>query len=196
MRYVKWTLILAVIAAIVAFFHYSLPQHDVARIVDTEVARMDAAGGDPSLPQTRDVRLIYTKYADGGEMEYRNEDTGWAFPWYFKFDSDRLQNKAADFKSTKDQPRWVVITHYGWRWPMMSMYPNATGIRAASGPSEAGLPLFNIIFLSVLTLILLMLVRIMIILRRRHVDPVVARIDEELDQSAGWWKRQWKKISG
>ena len=196
MRYVKWTLILAIIAAVVAFFHYSLPQHDVVRIVDTEVARMDVPGDDPTLPQTRDVRLIYAKYADGGEMEFRNEDTGWGFPWYFKFNSDNLQNRAADFKSTIDAPRWVVVCHYGWRIPMFSMYPNAVSIRAASGPGEATFPWFNVIFLSILAVGLLALVRILIILRKRHVDPVVERIDSELDETANWWRRFWKRMWG
>ncbi len=58
MTYVKWTLILVVITAIVAFFHYALPQRDVVRIVGTEVARMDVSGDDPTQPATRDVRLI------------------------------------------------------------------------------------------------------------------------------------------
>lgn len=196
MAYVKWTFILVVVAFVVAFFHYSLPQHDVVRITGTEVARMDVATNDPTKSTTRDVRLIYAKYPDGGEMEYRNEDTGWGFPWFFKFNSDNVQNRANDFQSTQDNPRWVVIRHYGWRFPMFSMYPNAISIRAASGPTDVGFPWFNTIFLSVLTLILLMLVRIVIILRRRHIDPVVARLDEEFDQSASWWRRQWKKIAG
>lgn len=196
MAYVKWTFILLVVAFVVAFFHYSLPQHDVVRITGTEVARMDVATNDPTKTVTRDVRLIYAKYPDGGEMEYRNEDTGWGFPWFFKFNSDNVQNRANDFQSTQDKPRWVVIRHYGWRFPMFSMYPNAISIRAASGPDDVGFPWFNTIFLSVLTLILLMLVRVVIILRRRHIDPVVARLDEEFDQSASWWRRQWKKIAG
>ena len=196
MRYIKWGFILAVVLGVVAFFHYSLPQHDVVRIVDTEVARMDLAGDKPGESTTRDVRLIYAKYADGGEMEYRNEDTGWGFPWFFKFDSDNLQNRAADFKSTQDSPRWVVIQHYGWRMPMFSMYPNAISIRAASGPTEDGFPWFNVVFLGLLTIVLLFLIRIVIILRRRHIDPVVARIDQGLDDGAGWWRRQWRKISG
>lgn len=196
MRYVKWTLIVAVIATVVAFFHYTLPQHDVVRITGTEVARMDAAGDDPAVTTTRDVRLIYAKYADGREMEFRNEDTGWGFPWYFKFNSDSVQNRANDFTSTQDNPRWVVIRHYGWRFPMFSMYPNAVSLKAASGPSDDGLPWFNIVFLTMLTLILLVLVRIIITLRRRHIDPVVARIDQELDESAGWWRRQLRKLFG
>ena len=194
MRYVKWTLIVVVIAAVVAFFHYSLPQHDVVRITGTEVARMDVDGDAGT--ETRDVRLIYARYPDGGLMEFRNEDTGWGFPWYFKFNSDNVQNRANDFTSTQDKPRWVVIRHYGWRFTVFSWYPNAITIKAANGPTDNGLPWFNIVFLSVLALILLMLVRVVIILRRRHIDPVVARLDQELDNSAGWWRRQLKKLFG
>ena len=196
MRYVKWTLILVVIAVVVGFFHYSLPQHDVVRITGTDVTRMDVGTTPDGQVKTRDVRFIFAKYPDGRDMEYRNEDTGWGFPWFFKFDSARLQNQANDLKSTMDAPKWVVIRHYGWRLPMMDWFPNATSLRVASGPTDAGFPWFNVVFLAVLALILLSLVRIVIILRRRHVDPVVARIDQELDESAGWLRRQLRKLRG
>jgi len=145
---------------------------------------------------TRDVRFIFAKYPNGGEMEYRNEDTGWGFPWYFKFNSANLANRATDFKSTREAPRWVVVRHYGWRIPVLDMFPNATSMREADGPDERLVPWFNIAFLSTLAVGLLMLFRIMIILRRRHIDPVVDRIDAEIDESAKWWRRMWRRLFG
>lgn len=41
MTYVKWTFIILFWALVGAFFHYTLPQHDVARIVGTENRRID-----------------------------------------------------------------------------------------------------------------------------------------------------------
>jgi len=157
---------------------------------------MDVRGADPDKTLTRDVRFIYAKYPGGGEMEYRNEDTGWGIPWYFKFDSANLANRATDLKSTRAEPRWVVVRHYGWRVPMLDMFPNALSIREAAGPDEDLVPWFNIVFLSVLTLGLLMTVRAVMILRRRHVDPMVERIDAELDETAAWWRRLWRRLTG
>ena len=196
MAFVKWGGLLVVIGLIVAFFHYSLPQRDIVRVTSIDVTRMDAGTDADGQKLTRDVRFIFAKYPDGGEMEYRNEDTGWGFPWYFKFDSARLANQAADFESSAEAPKWAVVRHYGWRIPIMDMFPNALSIRAAKGPDESLFPWFNVIFLVSLAIVILVIRRILIILRERHVDPVVDALDEEWDETSGWFSRQWRRLSG
>ena len=198
MTYVKWFLIFLVIALVAAFFHYSLPQRDIVRVVGTDVVRMNDGVDANGVAQTRDVRFIYAKLADGGEMEYRNEDTGWGFPWYFKFDTANLANKAEDGKSTEQDPRWFVLRHYGWRitWWGEGVFPNALSMRPAEGPDESLIPWFNIIFLSTLIITILVVRRILIILRERHVDPVVEAIDDEFDETVGWWRRKWRGLTG
>jgi Protein of unknown function (DUF1523) len=203
MTYVKWTVFGLLIAAAAAFFHYWLPQHDSVRIVETGVTRMDvsdrrapAEGAAQPGIRTRDVRLIYAKLPDGDDMVYRNEDTGWGFPFYFKFDSDDLMAQASDLRSTADNPRWVIVRHYGWRIPWLSMYPNALSIWQASGPDEEVFPWFAVIFLTLLVIGLLVVRRMILILRRRHVDPVVADIDREFDETAAWWRRSWRRLVG
>ena len=47
-----------------------------------------------------------------------------------------------------------------------------------------------------LTVGVLVLYRMIVILRKRHVDPVVEAIDEEIDETAGWWRRQWRRLTG
>ncbi len=74
-------------------------------------------------------------------------------------------------------------------------------IRPASGPGESPLPWFNIIFITLLVLTVLIVRRVLIILFRRHVDPVIEDIDREIDERAGAiagryrrarrWFRQW-----
>jgi hypothetical protein len=203
MAYVKWTLLGLLILLVAAFFHYTLPQHDTVRIVETGVTRMDAT--DSSAPAdgsgragvvTRDVRLIYAKFPDGDDMVYRNEDTGWGFPFYFKFDSDDLMAQASDLRSTAENPRWVVIRHYGWRIPWLSKYPNALSIWPAEGPDDEVFPWFSAIFLMLLVVGILVLRRLFLMWRRRHVDPVVDGIDRELDESAAWWRRRWRGFRG
>lgn len=197
MVYVKWTIYGLFILLAAAFFYYTLPQHDTVRIVDIDVARMDAGRVDTQgNPLTRDVRFIYAVFPDGDEIEYRNEDTDWGFPFFFKFDSARLANQAANLKSTAANPTWVVIRHYGWRIPMLSMFPNALSVRPASGPDDSPFPWFNVIFLTALILGLLVLRRLFIIWRRRHVDPLVADVDRELDETGAWWRRQWRRLGG
>jgi Protein of unknown function (DUF1523) len=194
MFYLKWTIYGLLILLVAAFFHYWLPQHDTVRIVDIDVARMDTGGVDTQgNPLTRDVRFIYAVFPDGDQIEYRNEDTDWGFPFYFKFDSARLANRAANLKSTEANPSWVIVRHYGWRIPWLSMFPNALAIWPVAGPEATVFPWFNVIFLTVLILGFLILRRIVIIWRRRNVDPLVARVDREFDETTASWRRRWRR---
>ena len=188
---------IAAFLLIAAFLHYSLPSRDVVRIVDTDVVRMDAerrdAQGNP-VSVTRDVRFINAKWPNGGERVYRNEDTGWGWPPYFKFDTADLATHATDLASTSDAPQWVVIRHYGWRIPVLSQFPNALSIRPASGPDERLLPWFNILFISLLVLTVLIVRRILLILFRHHVDPVIEEIDREIDERAGAVAGRYRRV--
>ncbi len=197
MGYVKWSVIMVLIGVFVAFLHYYLPSQDVVRVVRTETVRVDVettdAQGNPAQ-STRDQNRIYTFTPNSDERVYRNEDTGWGFPWYFKFDTANLAAAAEDAVSTRNEPEWYVMRHYGWRIPMLSMFPNALTIREAEGPDQTLIPWFNIVFLIVLALLALMVRRILITLRERHVDPMIEDIDQGFDESAGWWRRQWRRF--
>ena len=195
MAYVKWTLLGLLALLVAAFFHYTLPQHDTVRIVDIDVARMDTGGVDTQgNALTRDVRFIYAVFPDGGEIEYRNEDTDWGFPFYFKFDSARLANQAANLKSTEANPTWVIVRHYGWRIPWLSMFPNALSVRPADGPDDEVFPWFSVAFLTTLVVGVLVLRRMFLIWRRRHVDPVVRGIDRDLEERTTSWRRRWRNL--
>lgn len=165
MAYIKWGLLAGFAVLMAGLLHYALPQHDIVRITDIETTRMDIGKDSDGTMQTRDVRFIYAKYPDGGSMEFRNEDTGWGFPWYFKFDEAKLANEAADLKSTEETPRWVVVTHYGWRLTFMSMFPNALSVRTAEGPDETIIPWFSIVFIVLLLILLFVIYRVLF--RRR-----------------------------
>jgi hypothetical protein len=142
---------------VAAFFHYTLPQHDIARITDTYERRIDFGensifwaspdvGSDGTL-NNRDVFFIQTVQPDGDVMVYRNEDTGWGWPPYFKFDTSNLQAEAADLRSTSANPTWVAITHYGWRNEFMSIFPNAVSVKRVEGPDATIIPWVSIIVL-------------------------------------------------
>jgi len=161
MVYVKWGFWGLFWLILGAFFHYTLPQHDVVRITDTYEKRVDPGsnslfwsnadtGSDPTTP-SRDVFFIQTFQTNDRPMIYRNEDTGWGWPPYFKFDTSNLQAEASDLLSKKSEAtaQWVVVTHYGWRNEFFSIFPNAVSIKPADGPDQSVIPWFNIVFLTV-----------------------------------------------
>ncbi|WP_417205710.1 DUF1523 family protein [Antarctobacter sp.] len=191
MKYVKWTLIVLFWTLVAGFLHYTLPQHDVVRITDTYETRVNPGenrwfwtqadtGDDPLAP--RDVFFIQTRRANDSIMVYRNEDTGWGWPPYFKFDTSNLQAEAADLRSTSDNPKWAVIRHYGWRNEFISIYPNAVSIRAVDGPDVTIIPWLNIILLGTLVALFWAL---RVRWRRfwsNRVDPVLESAGDKLDE--------------
>jgi len=136
--YVRWALFLTFWALMGAFIHYTLPQIDVVRVTDTYEQRIEpgnnawfwaqADAGNAQTGNGRDVFFIQTQRPARGVMVYRNEDTGWGWPPYFKFDTANLQAEANDLRSTPDNPQFAMIRHYGWRLELFSIYPNAISI--------------------------------------------------------------------
>ncbi len=178
MRWIKIALACLALALVAAALHYNLPGRDVVRIVNTDVRRMDfgwnavfysAADGSG---QNRDVRFISAVSPDNEPMVYRNEDTGWGWPPYLKFDSADLQAEAADLASTRDAPVWVAVRHYGWRSQLFSAFPNATSIRRVEGPDVGFFPWLNIVILAVLAAAALTLWRLVQIFIRNTIRPL------------------------
>jgi len=202
MTILKWIiriLSLAVVLVVAGFLHYYLPGTDVVRVTGTDVKRMDDGGdraqrkGMPVI--TRDVRFINTVTASGKVRVYRNEDTGWGWPPYFKFDSADVTAKAtAVLKSPKEQ--WVAITSYGWRIQLFSMFPNITSIKVVP-KGYFQIPYFNIVFFLVLGTGIFLGVRWF----RRFIEKL--RLDERfeagtapLDNIVAWSRTEldsWKK---
>jgi hypothetical protein len=185
-RFLKWPILIIGALIVVAFFHYYLPSKDVVRIVGVDVKRMDVTsrelvkeGEGTGSQRTRDVRFINGIWQSGKPRVYRNEDTGWGFPWYFKFDSGNLQAEAQDAAiSQSSAQRWFIVTHYGWRIEILSMFPNAISIRPAPGPDYSPVPWFNIVFLIFMALLFATIWWFVVKLRRRHVDPMLDDIQE------------------
>lgn len=210
MRYAKWTVLAVVVAIVAGFLHYTLPQHDIVRIIGTYQERQDLSDwtrifwASPDDQATglinRDVQFIQAVKANGKEIVYRNEDTGWSWPPYFKFDTANLLARAQDMISTAENPKWVVVTHYGWRNFYVSAFPNAVNIRPVAGPDARIIPWFNIFFFVVLAIVLFMLRRMWLQFRERTLDPVLEdvgeawegvedRADRAADEARGIWGR-------
>jgi hypothetical protein len=169
MRWMKrsvWILGFLIVGMAALGFHYVLPRHDVVLVTGVEVKRMDADGvisaENPADGPTRDVYFINTEDPDTKHVVvYRNEDTGWSFPWYFKFDSADVQAKAQGY--SRDAQQLAVIRYYGWRIQMLSMFPNITEIALTDSRDEP-FPIFNTLFFSCLAVFLLV---IFLVVRRR-----------------------------
>ena len=157
MATLKWGAIIVALLSAGGCLHWSLPSHDVVRIVNTEVKRGAGAGSSGADPAAADVRYITAVGAEGEPHVYRNEDTDWGWPPYFKFDSADLAATAQEAASTKETPEWVVVTHYGWRIPVFSLFPNAVSIEPATGPEASVTPWFNGVVLGLLALLALFL---------------------------------------
>ena len=211
--YLKWGFRGTVVAFVAAFLHYTMPQHDVVAIINTYNKNTpiganwmfysieDTGTGVETTSPVRDIRYIDAVFPDGTSvMVYRNEDTGWFWPPYFKWDSSTLQAEATNLKSSKEAPQWVSVTHYGWRMPIFSIFPNAVAVNPVSGPDVRIIPWVNIVILTVL-LFLFVMARMMIAqFRERMIDPAVdrmaqtldavdARADAARDRASGVWGR-------
>ena len=190
MVYVKWVFWGMFWVLLGAFLHYTLPQHDIVRVTDTYEKRIDfgensifwanQGTGEAEGTVNRDVFFIQTVQTNDRVMVYRNEDTGWGWPPYFKFDTSNLQAEAADLKSTSDNPKWVALKHYGWRNEFLSIYPNAISVRAVDSPDARIIPWFNIVVLLFLAALFWGIRVRWIRFRENRINPVV---DEWTD---GW----------
>ena len=208
MSIVKWVFWITIWVLFGAFLHYTLPQTDIVRITDTFEKRQDFGGntlfwaqadvGTDGTVANRDVFFIQTRRAKGDVMVYRNEDTGWGWPPYFKFDTSNLQAEAADYRSTEDAARWYAIKHYGWRNEFLTIFPNAISLRPVSGPDASkGIPFVNIILL---TLLFALGYAIWVRWRRfrtARITPAMERIEDDFADRRGrfgaWWASKRNK---
>jgi hypothetical protein len=192
MTYLKWIFRAVVLLVVSGFLHYTLPQHDIVRItntynrlttVGTENAWAYAAPdtGTAESSVTRDIRFIEAVFPDERVIVYRNEDTGWVWPPYFKYDSSNLQAEGTNLKSEKQAPRWVSVTHYGWRFPLLSIYPNAVNMYEVESPDVRIIPWVNIVVLTSLAVGLFMLRRMWMQFRERMIEPAMAEASETWD---------------
>lgn len=207
MGYLKWGFWAVIWLLVALVFHYTLPQRDVVRITDTYEKRVDfgensifwsnQGTGEAEATLNRDVFFIQTVRTNGKPMIYRNEDTGWSWPPYFKFDTSNLQAEASDLisKSGDTNEKWAVVKHYGWRIVFWSTYPNAVSVKPATGPDHRlGLPWVNIAILTFFAAVVWGVRVRWIRFREAQIDPLVDDVEEGWDaagdRARGWFGRK------
>lgn len=108
----------------------------MVQISGTDIKRVDTGSGkvvnkedleSRSPVETYDVRYINAVSRSGKIMVYRNEDTGWGWPPYLKFDSVDLTAQAQAYATPADKP-WVLVKYYGWRIHILSTFPNVISL--------------------------------------------------------------------
>ena len=188
LKHIPATLLFVVGAVLL---NYYLPDRDIVRVVSTEIKRQDIGKKAPFWDRgdigneegvNQDVRFIYTVKENGKTAVYRNQDTGFGFPFYFKFDSSDVAAKAEDLSN--DEEQWVAIRHYGWRIRMFSVFPNATSIKTVAGPNVRLIPWFNIVFIGILLLIWFLLWRKIRAWKANRIDPTLDKVGDSLGDAA------------
>lgn len=175
-----------------AYIDYSLPNYPLVRVDEIGTRRFDADGnyqpkGGESKGPTRDVEMIYTSSAyleidaatgkevpkiygneEKDKLVFINEDTGFSFPFYFKFDTANLQGSAANMRG-----QFAYVKSFGWRNEIFTWFPNALKIIKY----EPGMTIINFVRIAVTTLWALGIVGIwygLRVLRRKVAAKVEA----------------------
>jgi len=94
------------------------------------------------------------------------------------------------------------LTHYGWRNELLSIFPNAVGVRPIDDPNQRLIPWFNAVILIILAGLMLGFYRLTQWFRREKIDPIVDSAQDTWDgvdayadqQRAGLrgWLDSWK----
>ena len=123
------------------------------------------------------MRYINSVTRSGKVKVFRNEDTGWGWPPYQKFDSADQAAKAQMVVQNPDKP-WVRVRYYGWRIQVFSLFPNAISIKVVD-KDYSHIPVFNILFFVLLTAGIVLLVRLGRALKARIDRNISANSDKD-----------------
>ena len=134
---ITWSTLILLALLCALWLDYYLPEKCITTITGVEVKRVDKDGPigkeNPADGPTMDVYYIYTSQQNDKVRVFRNEDTRWSWPFYFKFNSADVQAKAKTLEFEKKSAR---ITSYGWRINIFSQFPNVTNIEVVDADAS------------------------------------------------------------
>ncbi len=129
--------------AYILFCAYSLPSQIKVHVTGTEVTRMNLRP-DEGQARPYDVRYVMAEDLDGGPHMFKNQDTGWGWPPFFKFDSGDIAAQANNY-SVDHRDQVVLIKYYGFRIRLLSAFPNIISMRTVPADFQP-IPWFTILF--------------------------------------------------
>ena len=161
---IKYILILVSLSFFIVIggvVNYAMPSYDETYVTGMEVRRMDKDGviskANPADGEVRDVYFLFTESEPNKVMVYRNEDTGWGLPPYFKFGSADIQAKAQAYANEKQR---VQIKYYGWRINWMNEFRNIVSIKPLLEGETVAKPIVSYVLYGVIVLLFFLSVQL------------------------------------
>ncbi|MGL2628846.1 DUF1523 family protein [Helicobacter pylori] len=150
-RNVVLFILTAIFLALMLLVSYCMPHYSVAVISGVEVKRMNENENTPNNKEVktlaRDVYFVqtYDPKDKKSVTVYRNEDTRFGFPFYFKFNSADISALAQSLVNQQ-----VEVQYYGWRINLFNMFPNVIFLKPLKEGDEMSKPVFSWILYALL----------------------------------------------
>ncbi len=151
MRNVVLFILTAIFLALMLLVSYCMPHYSAAVISGVEVKRMNENENTPNNKEVktlaRDVYFVqtYDPKDKKSVTVYRNEDTCFSFPFYFKFNSADISALAQSLVNQQ-----VEVQYYGWRINLFNMFPNVIFLKPLKENAEMSKPVFSWILYALL----------------------------------------------
>lgn len=136
-------------------------------------------------------------------MIYCNEDMGWIWLFYFKFDSCDLQGEVQEYILIVVDLQWVIINYYGWWNCLLMIFLNVILIKLIEDLNIWIILWFNIVFFVVFVVFILFLWVVWYQFCECNFDLVLDKVGDCWDQvevnvveCCGWvwcWLDIWCK---
>ncbi|WRC06238.1 DUF1523 family protein [Helicobacter pylori] len=150
-RNVVLFILTAIFLALMLLVSYCMPHYSATVISGVEVKRMNENENTPNNKEVktlaRDVYFVqtYDPKDQKSVTVYRNEDTRFGFPFYFKFNSADISALAQSLVNQQ-----VEVQYYGWRINLFNMFPNVIFLKPLKEGAEMSKPVFSWILYALL----------------------------------------------
>ncbi|MCQ2890290.1 DUF1523 family protein [Helicobacter pylori] len=150
-RNVVLFILTAIFLVLMLLVSYCMPHYSAAVISGVEVKRMNENENTPNNKEVktlaRDVYFVqtYDPKDQKSVTVYRNEDTRFGFPFYFKFNSADISALAQSLVNQQ-----VEVQYYGWRINLFNMFPNVIFLKPLKEGAEMSKPVFSWILYALL----------------------------------------------
>ncbi|WP_162979871.1 DUF1523 family protein [Helicobacter pylori] len=151
-RNVVLFILTAIFLALMLIVSYCMPHYSAAVISGVEVKRMNENENTPNNNKevktlARDVYFVqtYDPKDQKSVTVYRNEDTRFSFPFYFKFNSADISALAQSLVNQQ-----VEVQYYGWRINLFNMFPNVIFLKPLKESADISKPIFSWILYALL----------------------------------------------